>query len=174
MKRRSNTIIYDILIVAFIKEIQPIINSRYGEQIAIFGNEFQEKLKQLNLFIIGAGAIGCEYLKNLSMMGVCCDDSNKNNNKVTITDNDSVEISNLNRQFLFNKSNIGQSKSRCACQKIKNFNINFKYDSQEMLLNNETENFFNDDFWMKQNFILNAVDNNEARKYIDTKCCFYS
>ena len=108
------------------------------------------------------------------MMGVCCDDSNKNNNKVTITYNDSVEISNLNRQFLFNKSNIGQSKSRCACQKIKNFNINFKYDSQEMLLNNETENFFNDDFWMKQNFILNAVDNNEARKYIDTKCCFYS
>ena len=139
-------------------------NTRYNEQIAIFGNEFQEKIKDLNLFIIGAGAIGCEYLKNLSMMGICCDSSNT----------DCIEISNLNRQFLYNSSSVGQSKSKCACKKIKNFNKDFNCESQEMLLNEETENFFDENFWMKQNYILNAVDNNEARNFIDAKCCFYS
>ena len=148
-------------------------NSRYNGQIAIFGKEFQEKLKKLNIFIIGAGAIGCELLKNLSMMGMCCDNKN-DNSKVTITDNDSIEISNLNRQFLYNRSDIGQSKSKCACNKIKNFNTDFNCESQELLLNYETEDYFNEDFWNKQDFILNAVDNNDARNYIDNKCCFYS
>ena len=149
-------------------------NSRYNDQIAIFGNEFQNKIKKLNLFIIGAGALGCEYLKNLSMMGVCCDSLNNNNSKVTITDNDNIEISNLNRQFLYNKSNVGQSKSKCASNKIKNFNIYFNCESQQLMLNDDTEDFFNEDFWLNQNFILNAVDNFEARNYIDKKCCFYS
>ena len=99
-----------------------IEQSRYDDQIAIFGQEFQKKIKKLNIFIIGSGAIGCEYLKNLSMMGICSDKTKNNNSKVTITDNDCIEISNLNRQFLFNKSNIGQSKSKCACNKIKLFN----------------------------------------------------
>lgn len=149
--------------------------SRYNEQIAIFGNEFQEKIKKLKIFIIGAGALGCEYLKNLSMMGICCDNSNNNNNSnVTITDNDCIEISNLNRQFLFSKANIGQSKSKCACDKVKNFNEDIKCNAQQMILNEETENYFDEDFWMNQDFILNAVDNNEARNYIDKKCCFFS
>jgi len=42
------------------------------------------------------------------------------------------------------------------------------------MLNDDTEDFFNEDFWLNQNFILNAVDNIEARNYIDKKCCFYS
>ena len=106
-------------------------------------------------------------------MGICCDSSNTDS-KVTITDNDCIEISNLNRQFLYNSSSVGQSKSKCACKKIKNFNKDFNCESQEMLLNEETENFFDENFWMKQNYILNAVDNNEARNFIDAKCCFYS
>ena len=39
-------------------------NSRYDEQIAIYGNEIQNKLQKSNFFMVGAGATGCEFLKN--------------------------------------------------------------------------------------------------------------
>ena len=42
------------------------------------------------------------------------------------------------------------------------------------LVNNNTTNIFNDDFWEKQNLIITALDNLQARKFIDKKCTFYS
>jgi len=99
------------------------LNSRYDEQISIFGQEIQQKLENLNIFLIGAGAAGCEYLKNFAMMGVS---SIKNNNKggcLTLTDFDCIEISNLNRQFLFRKEDLGY--------KIRNsFKRNYKDESK--------------------------------------------
>lgn len=49
-----------------------LLNCRYDDQIAIFGQEFQEKLENLNVFMVGAGALGCEYIKNFGLMGVSC------------------------------------------------------------------------------------------------------
>lgn len=72
-------------------------NSRYDGQIAVFGEDFQQKLGDLNYFLVGAGAIGCEMLKNWAMMGVACG----GNGLVHVTDMDRIEKSNLNRQFLF-------------------------------------------------------------------------
>ena len=46
---------------------------------------------------VGAGAIGCELLKNFAMMGVACGEGGA----VYVTDMDVIEKSNLNRQFLF-------------------------------------------------------------------------
>ncbi len=46
---------------------------------------------------VGAGAIGCELLKNFAMMGVGC----STEGAVYVTDMDIIEKSNLNRQFLF-------------------------------------------------------------------------
>ena len=45
------------------------INNRYHDQICIFGDEIQNKLENLKIFACGAGAVGCELLKNLSLMG---------------------------------------------------------------------------------------------------------
>ena len=52
---------------------------------------------------VGAGAIGCEMLKNFAMMGVgaCADDG-----CIYVTDMDIIEKSNLNRQFLFRSWNL--------------------------------------------------------------------
>ena len=148
------------------------ISSRYEEQIAIFGKEIQEKIEKLNIFLVGSGALGCEYMKNFALMGISCSKENKSN--VIITDNDIIEISNLNRQFLFQKKDIGKSKSKCAFEAIKKFNKDFNGEYYQLLLDENTENFFNEDFWLKQNYIFTAVDNIKARNYIDQKCCFYS
>ncbi|CAJ0564217.1 unnamed protein product, partial [Mesorhabditis spiculigera] len=44
-------------------------NSRYDSQAAVFGWKYQEELANQRWFIVGSGAIGCELLKNLAMMG---------------------------------------------------------------------------------------------------------
>ena len=144
--------------------------SKYDDQIAIFGNEIQTKLNNLNIFIIGAGALGCEYLKNLSLMGVSTD----NDASTIITDNDLIEISNLNRQFLFHKKDIRKPKSKIAVEQAKLINKDFNCKNLELLVNEETENFFNEKFWKKNDFILTAVDNKNARKYIDNQCTKYT
>ena len=147
-----------------------IFGSRYDDQIAIYGQDIQTKLSQLNLFIIGAGAIGCELLKNLSLMGI----STGKNSITIITDNDSIETSNLNRQFLFRNKEIGKAKSKIASEKAKLMNRNFKCKDLQMFVNNESEYYFNENFWEKQDFIFTAVDNKSARKYIDNQCTKYT
>src|ERR1019366_322840 len=52
------------------EELCKPLNSRYDGQIAVFGREFQEKLSNVNQFLVGAGAIGCEMLKNWAMIGL--------------------------------------------------------------------------------------------------------
>jgi molybdopterin/thiamine biosynthesis adenylyltransferase len=49
------------------------------------------KLQKLNLFMVGCGAIGCELLKNFSMLNIGTEGS------ITITDPDHIETSNLSR-----------------------------------------------------------------------------
>ena len=146
-----------------------MINSRYDDQIAIFGNEIQKKLSNSNIFMIGAGALGCEFMKTFACMGV----STENNHKLIVTDNDNIEISNLNRQFLFNKNSIGKSKSEIACNSAKEMNKDFNCVSYKTRLDQESENFFNEEFWNKQDYIINAVDNIKARIYIADQCLIY-
>ena len=144
-------------------------NCRYDDQIAIFGNEIMEKIKKSNIFMIGAGATGCEFLKNFAMMGFCTD----KNAKFTVTDNDNIEISNLTRQFLFRKEDVGKSKSLIAIKSTKEMNPEFNGEGMQLKVCEETENIFNEDFWTKQDFIIFAVDSTEARDYIDAKIIYY-
>lgn len=52
---------------------------------------------------MGAGAIGCELLKNFALIGLGAGEGGH----ITVTDMDSIERSNLNRQFLFRSEDIG-------------------------------------------------------------------
>ena len=140
--------------------------SRYDDQIAIYGNEIQKKLSEANIFMIGAGALGCEFLKNFALMGV----STTQNKKVIVTDNDNIETSNLNRQFLFRKDNVGHSKSKCACEAIRKMNSEFQCSDLQSRVGPENEHIFDEAFWNNQTFVINAVDNINARKYVDNQC----
>jgi ubiquitin-activating enzyme E1 len=146
------------------------MNSRYDDQISIFGQELQEKLFKSNVFMIGAGALGCEFIKEFALMGLCVDKKAA----CTVTDNDNIEISNLNRQFLFRREDVNQSKSKTACKVVKKMNPNFNSKDLQALVCPDNEHIFNEAFWENQTIIINAVDNVKARKYIDTKAVWYS
>ena len=54
-----------------IKEANKIeFENRYYDQMSIFGRDIQEKFSKLNLFIIGCGALGTEFLKIFSLLGI--------------------------------------------------------------------------------------------------------
>lgn len=119
--------------------------------------------------MVGAGALGCELIKAFALMGIGC----SADGKVSVTDNDNIEISNLNRQFLFRKNNVGHSKSECACAIAKGMNPDLNVKDYMTIVGPDTEEVFNDDFWESQNFVVNAVDNIKARLYVDARCVWY-
>jgi len=116
------------------------MNCRYDDQIKIYGREIQDKISKVNTFMIGAGALGCEYLKAFALMGLGCGQGGK----VEVTDNDNIEVSNLNRQFLFRKQHVGKSKSECSSGQAKVMNPEFNVQAYTSLVAPNTEGLFND------------------------------
>eukprot|EP01040_Poterioochromonas_malhamensis_P009078 gene9078-9832_t len=154
-------------------DVKPL-NSRYDGQIVIYGQDFQLKLSNLKLFLVGAGAIGCEMLKNWAMMGISAPfNNNTSEGKVIVTDMDSIEKSNLSRQFLFRNKDINCLKSTTAINAVTVMNSGFKGIALEQKVATETEHIFNDDFYEGLDMVCTALDNVEARLYIDQKCLFY-
>jgi ubiquitin-activating enzyme E1 len=145
------------------------LGCRYDDQIKIYGRELQEKLKKVNLFMVGAGALGCELIKAFALMGIGCSAEGK----VHCTDNDNIEVSNLNRQFLFRQQNVGHSKSETACAIAKGMNNELNVKDYMTRVGPDTEATFNDAFWESLHFVVNAVDNIHARLYVDARCVWY-
>jgi len=149
--------------------------SRYDGEIQVFGRSFVKKLHSLNMFLVGAGAIGCEMLKNWALMGVACgagEDGSKG--VVHITDMDKIERSNLNRQFLFRPSDVGSSKSTAAARAVTEMNNMMTVQAYEDKVAPDTENVFGDDFFAKLDMVCTALDNVEARLYVDQRCLNYA
>jgi len=144
-------------------------NTRYDSQIAVFGNTFNDKILNLRYFLVGAGAIGCEVLKCWAMMGVGAGP----NGHVDITDMDTIEVSNLNRQFLYRPHDVAHAKSEVAARAMKRMNPAMKIDSWTTRVGPESENTYDDKFFNALDGVCNALDNVQARLYMDGRCVFY-
>ncbi|OZJ02072.1 Ubiquitin-activating enzyme E1 1 [Bifiguratus adelaidae] len=147
------------------------MGTRYDGQIAVLGRKFQEKIANAKQFLVGAGAIGCEMLKNWAMMGL----GTGPNGRITITDMDTIEKSNLNRQFLFRTKDVGKLKSQCAADAIVAMNPDMKdkIDVHQERVGPDTENVYDDAFFESLDGVTNALDNVEARQYVDRRCVYY-
>lgn len=147
------------------------VGSRYDGQIAVFGADFQKAISNLKVFLVGAGAIGCEMLKNWAMMGL----GSGPDGSIIVTDMDSIEKSNLNRQFLFRPKDVGGNKSEIAARAVQAMNPHLKGKIESKLdkVGADTEHIFDDAFWGKLDLVTNALDNVDARTYVDRRCIFY-
>ena len=146
-----------------------LTGSRYDGQIAVFGKSMQAKIESLNYFLVGAGAIGCEMLKNWAMMGLGCGPSGC----VHLTDMDTIEKSNLNRQFLFRTTDIQKLKSTTAAEAVTRMNKAFNVKCYQTRVGPDSEEMFDDEFFENLNGVCNALDNVQARLYMDQRCIYY-
>lgn len=159
-------------------ECQPT-NSRYDGQIAVFGKTFQEKIANHRQFLVGSGAIGCEMLKNWSMMGL----ASGPNGIIHVTDLDTIEKSNLNRQFLFRAKDLGKFKAEVAAAAVAEMNPDLQghiLSKQEpvgedteseceicplcLFLANRNADIYGDEFFAAIDGVTNALDNIKARQ----------
>ncbi|KAL4450533.1 hypothetical protein ABPG77_000889, partial [Micractinium sp. CCAP 211/92] len=150
------------------EEVAPL-GSRYDDNIAVFGRSLQQKMESLNIFLVGAGALGCEFLKNFALMGVACGEQGL----LTVTDDDVIEKSNLSRQFLFRDWNIGSSKSSVSADAARKINAGMQIRALQNRVSPETEDVFNDGFWEGLDVVVNALDNVNARLYVDSRCVYF-
>lgn len=124
--------------------------------------DLRRKIEQCKILLVGAGGIGCEVLKNLTLTGF------KN---IDAIDLDTIDVSNLNRQFLFNKSNVGQSKSEVAIDIAKkeyafsSESLNLKAIHKSIMLSE-----FDVDFYKQYSMVINALDNRAARSHVNRMC----
>ncbi|XP_067302479.1 ubiquitin-like modifier-activating enzyme 1 isoform X2 [Pseudorasbora parva] len=143
-------------------------NCRYDSQIAVFGSKLQELLAKQRYFLVGAGAIGCELLKNFAMMGLAGGDG-----EVIVTDMDTIEKSNLNRQFLFRPWDVTKMKSETAAAAVKQMNPTVRITGHQNRVGPDTEKVYDDDFFESLDGVANALDNVDARMYMDRRCVYY-
>ncbi|MCU0285418.1 MAG: AMP-binding protein [Acidobacteria bacterium] len=89
--------------------------SRYTRQLLLdqWGVECQEKLKSTRVFIAGAGGIGSQIIYQLALLGF---------GTIIICDDDTVELSNLNRQTMHDLSRVGMNKALSAQMTVRRIN----------------------------------------------------
>ncbi len=164
----------------------------------VHGDDISRELACMRVLVVGAGAIGSELLKNLALMG--CGSAVKKHPSdtteiqfpdtdagkrlgglwsgmdrggVVVVDMDHVERSNLNRQLLFRNNHIGKNKATVAAKMIKKLNPFIRVRGVEKKISADTEDVFNSEFWSSVDVVLSAVDNIEARRFVDSKCVRY-
>uniref|UniRef100_A0A8C1PMI5 Ubiquitin-like modifier-activating enzyme 6 n=1 Tax=Cyprinus carpio TaxID=7962 RepID=A0A8C1PMI5_CYPCA len=99
---------------------------RYDALRACIGESMCLKLHKFRVFMVGCGAIGCEMLKNLALLGVGL---SRHSGEICITDPDLIEKSNLNRQFLFRPQHIQRPKSTTAAAATLEINPEMQIDA---------------------------------------------
>ncbi|XP_037388665.1 ubiquitin-like modifier-activating enzyme 6 [Pygocentrus nattereri] len=139
---------------------------RYDALRACIGEPLCSDLHKLHIFMVGCGAIGCEMLKNFALLGVGLA---RCSGEVCVTDPDLIEKSNLNRQFLFRPHHIQKPKSLTAAQATLEINSELQIAAQLNKVCPATEDMYNDAFYSRLNLVVTALDNVEARRYVDSR-----
>ncbi|KAM7279169.1 hypothetical protein ACFE04_006303 [Oxalis oulophora] len=122
------------------------------------GTELRNDLKDyVRVLVVGAGGLGCELLKDLALSGF------KN---MDVIDMDRIEVTNLNRQFLFRVEDVGKPKAEVAAKRVMericglNIVPHFcRIEDKEI------------EFYSNFSIIVLGLDSIEARSYINSVAC---
>jgi len=122
--------------------------------LILWGKEGQRRLREANVLLVGAGAIGNEVAKNLAMLGI---------GRLTFVDFDVVELSNTSRMIFFDKRSIGQSKARAIASAIMK-----KYPYTEVTAYHSKLEDIPLSAYLKADVIVCGLDNVLSRIYLST------
>jgi molybdopterin/thiamine biosynthesis adenylyltransferase len=117
----------------------------------------QSLLRQARVLVIGAGALGNEVIKNLSLLGV---------GHLAVADMDRVERSNLTRSVLFRESDEGLPKADCAVRAARQLYPDIQ---AEALVGNVLADV-GLGYFLRAQVVVGCLDNREARVYVNAAC----
>ena len=125
---------------------------------ALIGKNNLEKIKNLNILIIGIGGVGGYTLESLVRMGI---------SNITIIDKDIIDSSNLNRQIITNQKNIGNKKVTEAKKRALSINKNIILNDLYIFLN---ENNINEIELEKYDYVIDTCDTISTKILLINKC----
>ncbi|MHA1448719.1 MAG: HesA/MoeB/ThiF family protein [Candidatus Hodarchaeales archaeon] len=133
-------------------------NSRYDRQERV-ENWDQEKILSSKVILIGAGALGCVAGLNLAAMGI---------GNIVVIDLDTVETSNLSRQFLFRDEHVGQEKAIVAANGLRKMNPDIKIEGISSRVQDVPLRVFKPINERQQVVLLDGLDNFETRRWVNS------
>lgn len=117
----------------------------------------QDRLKNATIMVVGAGAIGNELIKNLTLLGI---------GKILVFDMDDIENTNLTRSILYRRSDVGRYKAEVAVERAMEINPDVKAKAF-------VSNIIDDvglGLFRRMDVVLGGLDNREARLHINQSC----
>ena len=132
---------------------------RYGRQIIYpdFGESGQERLSSSHVLVVGVGGLGCAASMYLAYAGF---------GHITIVDDDTVELSNLNRQMLHWERDIGKKKPVSAASKLRRINSGIKITSVCKRVTEKNA----DDIIKGADVVIDGLDNFKTRFIVNAAC----
>ena len=129
---------------------------RYRRQVILpgWGAEAQETLKRSTVLVAGAGGLGCPVSLNLTVAGV---------GRIRICDSDTVEMTNLNRQFLHTEQSIDSQKTLSAQATLSAINSEIVLEPVSQEITDSSV----DDIVGDAQIIIDCLDNFEGRKALN-------
>lgn len=128
---------------------------RYARQL-LLENWDQEKLSQSTVIVAGMGALGTIVAVDLVLTGI---------GKVVIIDFDTIELSNLSRQYLYSDEDVGKAKAVVAGQRLREMNP----DVQVLALNCAIQDVRHS-IYEEADLIIDGLDTFEARRWLNSLC----
>jgi ubiquitin-like 1-activating enzyme E1 B len=153
--------------------------------IQALGLPLARRVKDSRVLVVGAGGIGCELLKNLVCAGFGSGNTQTDLGASTtqhdgsltaatsrapgivLIDLDTIDLSNLNRQFLFRKNHIKKPKATVAKETASQFNPTVNIDARH---GDIFDAEYNVDFFEGFDIVFNALDNLKARQHCNRMC----
>jgi len=136
------------------------LTDRYERQILIddFGPSGQARLSKASILVVGLGGLGSSVVFYLSAAGI---------GQLGLIDDDVVSESNLNRQILYNKSDIGFSKPQLASRRVKDLNpdVAIRIYNERLIEHNASR------IIMDYDVVIDATDNFQSKFLLNDICC---
>lgn len=132
--------------------------NRFDRTVKLIGEEKFERIRNSHVAVFGIGGVGGAAVEALARAGV---------GTIELIDSDTVDVTNINRQFIALDSTVGMPKVKAAENRIRDINPQCKVITHEMFFLPETAGSFS---FGEYDFVIDAVDTVAAKIQLAVTC----